>query len=176
MRTTEGVVSVCMCVRVRVRAYGCVRACMGACVHAWVRACVYVCVCVCAYIHIHTYKYTNIYIGNTRPSTASLSKISPNNFGSLRRLTKVQIPWVTFTQGPLLLGPEGYFGRCIHSVLLCTEILSTARWTAGRLLYRVAVLTCSVLFNHVKWQHANRRTLELLTTVGCWTLLSHCGF
>jgi hypothetical protein len=40
----------------------------------------------------------------------------------------------------------------------------------------VAVLTCSLLFNHVKWQHANRRTRELLSTVGCRTLLSHCGF
>ena len=33
----------------------------------------------------------------------------------------------------------------------------------------VAVLTCSLLFNHVKWKHANRRTLELLSTVGCRT-------
>jgi hypothetical protein len=40
----------------------------------------------------------------------------------------------------------------------------------------VAVLTCSLLFNHVKWQHANRRTREFLSTVGCRTLLSHCGF
>jgi len=68
------------------------------------------------------------------------------------------------------------FDRCIHSVLLCTELLSTTRWTAGRLLYMVAVLTCSLIFNHVKWQHANRRTRELLSTVGCWTLVSHFGF
>jgi len=71
---------------------------------------------------------------------------------------------------------SGRFGRCVQSVLLCTEVVSTTRWTAGRLVCMVAVLTCSLLFNHVKWQHANRRTRKFLSTVGCRTLLSHCGF
>jgi len=36
----------------------------------------------------------------------------------------------------------------------------------------VAVLSCSLLCNHVKWQQANRRTRELLSTVVCRTLFS----
>jgi len=56
---------------------------------------------------------THMCVGNTRPSTTSLSKISPNNFGSLRRLTKVKIPWGPFTEGPLLPAPQAAWAGVI---------------------------------------------------------------
>jgi len=86
--------------------------CVRACVRAWVRA--YMCVCVQHLIH------TCVYIGKTRPSTGSLSKMSPNNFGSLRRLTKVQIPWGSFTQGPLLRAPQAVLAGVF--ILYCSAL------------------------------------------------------
>jgi len=43
-----------MCVRVRVRTYGCVRASVGVCVD--------VCMCAYVYAHMFIYVYTNIHI------------------------------------------------------------------------------------------------------------------
>ena len=118
MRTTEGVYRVLLvCVYVCACACACVWvcACVRRCVRAWVRACMCVCVrmCmrICSYtyvqIYIYIYIYINIYIYiYIYVYITYLSKISPNNFGSLRRLTKVKIPWGTFTQGPLLLVPQ----------------------------------------------------------------------